>query len=390
MDFSKSYQEIKEEIISVRRHIHQNPELAFEEYATSDEICAFLDKYSIKYKRGIAKTGVLARIGSGGKTLMLRADMDALPIEEKTGLEFASKNIGVMHACGHDIHIAAALSAAYVLKKYEQNLGGTVMIVFQPAEETTGGALPMINEGIMQNPVPDAVIGGHTTPALRTGKIWIKSGALMASPDDFCVTFIGKSTHGAEPQNGINPIIPAAEFIGKLSEFVRLSLEENENYVLSVCGFDGGNSINIIPDSASITGTFRSFSEQTRTAAYEAIKRLAEKTAEKHGARIKYTYNFLYPPVINDKSVTDMLTKAAEKTIGKNNIIMLEKPLMTGEDFSYYGKFAPASFMWYGCGLSENEPPLHSSCFTADENAIKTAAEIFCRFAKDFFNTKEI
>lgn len=384
MDFKEKYLKIKNEIIDIRRDIHQNPETAFEEYSTADKICAFFDKYSISYKRGIAKTGVMAQIGNGSRALMIRADMDALPIQEKTDLEFSSKKDGVMHACGHDIHISAALAAAYVLKQYETELNGAVKIVFQPAEETTGGALPMINEGIMENPETVAVIGGHTTPALRCGKVWIKEGALMASPDDFKVSFIGKSTHGAEPQNGINPIIPAAEFALKAENAVKSVLAENETYVLSVCGFDGSNGINIIPDTATVTGTFRSFSEDSRKKADKAIRELAENLCGKYTVKLSYTYNYMYPPVINDKKITKRLISAAENTIGKDNVLILDKPLMTGEDFSYYGKYAPASFMWYGCGLSDMEPPLHSSGFKADENAIEIAAEIFCRFATDF------
>ncbi len=385
MNFKTNYMNIKNEIIGIRRNIHQNPELSFDEYSTANKICEFFDKYSISYKRGIAKTGVMAQMGNGGKTLMIRADMDALPISEKTGLEFSSKKDGVMHACGHDIHISAALAAAYVLKQYENELKGTVKLVFQPAEETTGGALPMINEGIMKNPAPNVVIGGHTTPALKTGKIQIKDGALMASPDDFSVSFIGKSTHGAEPQNGVNPIAPAAEFALNIETAVKSVLGDDEPDVLSVCGFDGSKSINIIPDTATVTGTFRSFSEHSRRTADRTIKELAEKLCEKYGTELKYNYNYLYPPVINDKEITERMINAAEKVIGKDNVLTLDKPLMTGEDFSYYGKYAPAAFMWYGCGLSDSEPPLHSSEFTADENAIEIAAEIFCQFASDFF-----
>lgn len=387
MNFTEKYQNIKDEIINIRRSIHQNPELAFEEFSTSEKICDFLDKYSIKYKKGIAKTGILAKIGSGTKTLMIRADMDALPIQEKTNLEFSSVNKGVMHACGHDIHISAALSAAYVLKQHENELGGTVEFVFQPAEETTGGAMPMINEGIMQNPTPDAVIGAHTTPAEKVGTIWIKKGPLMASPDDFNITFIGKSTHGAEPQNGVNPIPCAAEFVCELQNTLKAEINKNEKYVLSICGFDAGNSINIIPDNATVTGTFRSFDENTRQKACKIINKLAEQKAEKYGVKCSYTYNFLYPPVINDSKITDIVEKTAKSIQGINKIVILEKPLMTGEDFSYYGKYAPASFFWYGCGYSESEPPLHSCEFKADENAIETAAEVFCKFAENFLKS---
>lgn len=384
MNISEIYKNIEDEIILIRRKIHQNPELGFEEFETAEAICGFLKKHSIKYKDKIAKTGVCALIGDlSKKAVIIRADMDALPVTEKTGLEFASKTPGKMHACGHDIHIASALAAAYILKQLEDKLNICVKVVFQPAEETTGGALDMINEGILDNPVACAAIGGHVTAELPCGRVRLKSGALMASPDDFSVKFIGKSTHGAQPENGISPLLPAAEFVLGINSHIEKNIRQEKNYVLSVCAVNGGNSANVIPEKAEILGTFRSFSRESRESARELIEAFAAAAAEKHGAKSLCRYNFLYPPVINDEEMTNKMAKSLERIIGAENIIE-EKPLMTGEDFSYFGKYIPSVFIWYGGGDGVHNAPLHSESFTADERAIGIAAEIFCDFALNF------
>jgi len=379
------YSKIKEEIISVFKELHRNPELGFSEFKTSEIICSFLKKYNIEYTDKIAKTGVLATIGkNAGKVLLIRADMDALPVEEKSDLEYSSKNCGVMHACGHDIHTSVALATAYMLKQIEDKIDGCVKIVFQPAEETTGGAEPMIKEGVMENPKVTAAIGGHVTPQLEVGKVWLKEGPLMASPDDFSVEFIGKSCHGAEPENGISPLMPAAEFALNIKDIVLSKITEN-NCVLSVCTLSGGNSVNVIPESAKILGTFRSFSENSRQTAAKAIENYANELAEKYGVKAEIKYNFLYPPLINNEEMTKKMRKILSENTGEENIINLQKPLMTGEDFSYFANEVPSVFLWYGCSDGVNCAPLHSNNFIADENTIEFAANIFFEFAKDYF-----
>ncbi len=376
------YSEIKDEILNIRREIHKFPELAFSEYETADKICKVLDKHGIEYKRGIAKTGIVATVGTNAdKVLLIRADMDALPISEKTDLPFASQNDGIMHACGHDIHVASVLACALLLKRCENELNGCIKFVFQPAEEGVGGALPMIEEGILDNPKVTCAIGGHIAPELEVGKIKIKSGALMASPDDFMIKFIGKSTHGAEPQNGISPILPAAEMVSKCRELQDiLSYDGN---VLSVCTIAADGNVNIIPEEAVILGTFRSFTEDARNEACSVLKKEAEKIAENYGVKLEYEYHFLYPPVVNDDSLTKDLIAVAEKVIGGENIVIMDKPLMTGEDFSYFGKAVPSSFMWYG-GKSNEAYPLHSAHFVANEDAIEISSKIFFEFAVDY------
>ncbi len=391
MNFSELYNEIKDEIISVRRSIHMKPETAFEEYETAKTICEFLKKHSIEYTENIAQTGICATVGDKAKNaVLIRADMDALPIKEQTCLEFASKNDGIMHACGHDIHIATALATAYVLKKIEDKLDICVKFVFQPAEETTGGAKIMINEGVMENPRVLAALGGHVTAEISTGKVWLKTGALMASPDDFKVTFIGKSCHGATPELGISPLMPASEFSLKIEKHVKKITDYDKNCVLSVCSISGGTSSNIIPEKAFVTGTFRSFSQNSREDAKKAIETLAENIAEKYNTNVECEYNFLYPPVINDDKMTELMRNSLKRTIGEENIIELKKPLMTGEDFSYFANAVPSIFIWYGAGTEEKKVPLHSNMFNPDENAIKTAASVFCDFVCEYGKLFEI
>ncbi len=379
MNFTEEYKVIKNEIINLRRYIHAHPELSFNEYNTSASICSVLDRYNISYTKDIAKTGICCQIGQKtDKVLLIRADIDALPTQEQTGLEFSSVNDNVMHACGHDIHIASALSAAIVLKKHESLLNGCVKIVFQPGEETTGGAMPMIEEGIMDNPKVTCAIAGHVTPDFENGKIKLKSGPLMASPDDFMIKFIGKSAHGAEPQNGINPILPASEFVLGINDFLGDLLSGGN--VLSVCTLLADGSVNTIPDIAMVLGTFRSFDEYSRKKASEMIATFADKCANKYDAKAKTKYNFLYPPVINEPTLTEQFTSLAQEVLGIENVFEFEKPLMTGDDFSYFGKYVPSVYFWFGGKVKDDK--LHSSKFVADENSIETCARLFYEFAR--------
>lgn len=383
MTYFEYFETIKEEIISIRREIHKNPELGFNEINTSSLICKTLDKYNIKYTNQIAGTGVCAIVGNNtDKVLLVRADMDALPIDEKTNLPYASVNSGIMHACGHDFHIASVLAAAIILKKYEEHLKGTVKFVFQPAEETTGGAKPMIDAGIMDNPTVTACIAGHVSAEYETGKVYIKSGALMASPDDFSVTFIGKSTHGATPENGISPILPATKFVTELYE--KINPLCNGGNVMSVCTIKSEGGVNTIPDKAQILGTFRSYDEHSRNEACNLIGQLAQDIAKSHKVQVEYKYNFLYPPVINDELLTEKFYISASESIGKENVCYLDKPLMTGDDFAYFGKDAPAVYFWYG-GMKNTSCPLHSSNLDIDEKALEVAVKVFCDFAQMYF-----
>lgn len=387
MNVLNDYLEIKDEIIAIRRKIHQNPELSGLEFETAQTICDCLDKYSIKYKSGIAKTGICAIIGNkkSEKCVLIRADMDALPIEEDSGVDFSSENKGIMHACGHDIHIANALASAIILKKYEPILNGCVKIVFQPAEETTGGAEPMINEGIMNSPKPDICLGIHVTPQFPTGELYFKEGALMAAPDDFKLTFIGKSSHGAEPENGINPMNPASEFVLGIHQRMEEKIDFSKN-VFSVCTFNCGTSFNQIADTAVLSGTFRSYEDEDRKNADEIIDHYAKELCEKYNTKYSFTYSYRYPPLHNDPDLCKDTMNFCTNTFGKNSVKVFEKPLMTGEDFSYFARLAPSVFIWAGCGDIAKPSVLHSKNFYADENVIEYAVRFFCEYTKEFLN----
>lgn len=380
MSFNSEYEQIKKEIISARREIHQNPELGFEEFKTSDTICRILDAHGINYERNICKTGIVANIGTKkDKVLLIRADMDALPIEEKTELPFSSLKKGVMHACGHDVHIAAALASAIILKNHERELNGSVKILFQPAEETTGGALPMIKQGVLENPDVTCAISGHITPELPVGSIFSKSGPLMASPDDFEIQIIGKSTHGAQPQNGISPIIPAADIVKELDKLSK-EVYEKDKSVLSVCSVISDGGINVIPDRALILGTYRSFDEGARKNVDTSIHEFSKRITKLNLCELSYKYNYLYPPLVNDEDTFSFFIECASDVLGRDNVHIISKPLMTGEDFSYFCQSVPSVFFWYG-GNNGSDNPLHSSKLVLNEDAIAVAASLFTDFA---------
>lgn len=384
MDFINEYRKIKDEIIDIRRNIHKHPELGFEEFNTASLIIDTLNKYNIKFTDKIAGTGIVAKIGcEGEKTLLIRADMDALPISENTFLPYASEYKGKMHACGHDIHVASVLAAAIILKQHESKINGSVIFVFQPAEETTGGAEPMISEGILNNTKVTAAICGHVNAEYDTGTFKVKDGPIMASPDDFMVKFIGKSTHGAQPQNGISPILPACEYVSVVNNTLAKDEYKNNGNILSVCTISSNGGINTIPDEALVLGTFRSFSEESRNNVCRSLKNEAVRVAENHKAQVEFNYNFLYPPLINDRKMTNKFIDIAQKCFGEDSVEILDKPFMTGDDFSYFSRLIPSVYFWYG-GKKEEPTSLHSSKFNVNEDAIEISARIFVEFALEY------
>lgn len=368
---------IKNEIINIRREIHRHPELSFEEYNTS-KICAdFLRKLGIEVTEGIAKTGVMGilRGKNNGKTILLRADMDALPIEEKNTHSFISENIGVMHACGHDIHVATLLLASYILANNKDKLNGNVKIIFQPAEEGAGGALPMIEEGILKNPDVDGAMAYHIWDKNPLGTVLIKNGGTMASPDHFFITIHGKGGHGANPEICVNPLSIAAEMITTLHE-----ITTKGDSVISMCAINGGTFENIIPDELLLKGTARTTDKETRMEMYNKIREIVENVPKQYGGTAELDYHFLYPPCVNDDKMTDLFKETAERVLGKENVISQEKCDMTGEDFAYFSEYVPSCFVKLGGA----KRPLHTSNFDADEEAIFIGAELMAEFAIDF------
>jgi len=381
-------EEIFDEVVLLRRTIHQNPELEFCEAETAALICAQLDKLQIPYKKGIAKTGVVGLIQAekATKTLLLRADMDALPLQEETGLPYASKKDGVAHACGHDAHVAILLGTAMVLSRLRQRLAANIKLVFQPAEETTGGALPMIEAGILENPHVDAAASGHVMTNVPAGKVLIKDNEVMAAPDDFDMIVHGRGGHGAYPHTCVDPIAVCMQILSAWNTLSARFTTPLEKHLISVNMFQAGTCYNVIPDDAYIKGTVRMYNNEVRKTLPEAMEKIAVQIAAAFGATCEFTYNFRYPPLINDKSMADAFRQSAKEILGEEQVIEGVDPSMAGDDFAYFAQAVPSVFVNYGAANAAigADRPLHSSDFIIDEACLKNGVLAMSKFALDF------
>ncbi|TAL58627.1 MAG: amidohydrolase [Bacteroidetes bacterium] len=384
------------EIIAVRRHLHANPELSFQEYNTSKFIAGKLNEWGIPYKDGIVKTGIVATITGaqlpslGGKDragycLALRADMDALPITETNEVEYKSQNTGVMHACGHDVHTSSLLGAAKILHELKNEFSGTVKLIFQPGEEKApGGASLMIKEGVLEDPKPSSIIAQHVFPSLEAGKVGFRSGKYMASTDEIYLTVKGKGGHAAMKGTYVNPLLIAAEILISLEkEFGASPLSSGEGQrvrrggaiptVLAFGRMHANGTTNIIPNEVKIDGTFRTMDETWRKEAQNIIKEVAVSKAKSMGGDCDVNIMTGYPALVNDEQTTAKAKKYAEDLLGKENVIELELR-MTGEDFSFYAQKIPACFYRLGTGnISKGiTSGVHTSTFNIDESALQT------------------
>lgn len=368
--------ELLEKIIPIRRTFHQQPELAFEEHKTAETICQVLTDWGVAYQSGVAKTGVVAEIGGDGPVMLLRADMDALPVTEETGLPFASKIPGRMHACGHDIHISCLLGCILLFVNNPPEKG-KVRFVFQPAEEGDGGAEPMILEGAAKGISAAAAL--HVKPGLPVGAIACKPDYYYASPDEFSITVKGKGGHGAYPHQANNPLPVAAEIVTALQLLGQDFSKESG--VVSVCAVNGGNSFNVIPEDVTIFGTARTFTPDRRTKAETEIGRVVQEICHRAGMECEYTFRKLYPPVYNSPEMTALLFRTGEELLGKENVIIEPQPFMGGEDFAYFAKEAPGVLFHLGSG---GQAPLHSPEFVAEEECIWYGAKMLESLARNF------
>ena len=372
-EISEQIKRIEAELKENRRYIHMHPELSFREYNTSSFIQKKLDEMGIKYVSGIAENGICAYIygnknieSESMKSILIRADMDALPIDEVSDKPYKSQNKNVMHACGHDAHVAVLLGVCKVLNNFKDKFGGVVKAVFQPGEETSGGALPMIEEGVLENPHTDVCVALHCDSDLDCGTIRVKPGSLYASPDDFRITVKGKGGHGAEPHNCIDPIMISA----------------------SIGSIHGGSATNIIPDSVEIQGTARSLTNELRGFLKKRIGETAEGICKTFGAECEYEYTELFPPLINDEKLAEDVYDSACRSIGKDKCVWGGAPTMAGEDFSYFSQNRPSVLFKLGCrnkslGIVS---PIHHSSFDIDENCLKTGVKVFVGFVLDYLN----
>lgn len=384
----KAFQ-IKDELISIRRHLHRTPETDFEEIKTSSFIRSKLDDYGIPYTNS-AKTGTVALIKgkNSNKTVLLRADIDGLPIKDESKFEIKSEREGYMHACGHDIHATCLLGAAKILNDIKDELNGNVKLVFQPAEEGVGGALPMIEDGILENPHVDAAFALHVEPLEKTGNIQVKDGSIMASPDDFKIVVHGVGGHASAPEKCVNPVTIGTAII---TEFEKLNATvlKDKPCVMTVCYFNGGTCNNAIPQTAEIMGTARSLDNETREMLIELLDKTAHETAKKHGTTIDFTFNKLFPPVVNNSEMNDVIRNSAKKLTCINKVVTLDKPAMAGDDFSYFGENVQSAYFKLGVGNVEKGAvyPIHSPKFIADEDALPIGSAILSQTAVDYLDT---
>ncbi len=386
----KSAHAAHEQMRSMRRALHRNPELSFHEYETSKFIQARLAELNIPFQV-MAETGVVAHIGAGDRCVALRADIDALPIHEESGVEYTSTKPGVMHACGHDAHTAMLLGAAQILKEREtaqgaSALGGVIKLIFQPGEEMSpGGASIMIREGVLQNPRPEAIFGQHVNPDATCGTAAFVGGMMLASTDELYWKLHGKSGHAAQPHNATDPILIAAHLITQLQTLIARRLNPFAPGVLSICSIHGGHATNVIPDIVELSGTLRSMNQAWREEALRAIEAhsLALAASPLYGdGRCELSIVRGYPPLINNDETTAFARTAAQHLIGAANVEEFE-PKMWGEDFAYYTHEIPGTFWMLGIRPPHLEatPGLHNSKFIVDENTLPIGAALLANAA---------
>lgn len=364
------------EIIEIRRYLHQNPELSFNEVETAAFICKILDGIGISYTTGWAGHGIVGTIrGKSEKVIALRADMDALPIQEQSDKSYISKRSGVMHACGHDAHMSALLGASMILKRLEDQLPYTIRLIFQPGEEKLpGGASMMIEAGVLRNPVPECIIGQHVYPSMETGKVGVRPGLYMASADEIYITVEGKGGHAAMPHECVDTILAASQLIVSLQQLVSRHCPPAIPSVLSFGKFNTiGGATNIIPNTVKIEGTFRTMDEKWRSEAHERIQNIAGDTAASYGARVHVQIIKGYPCLVNNETLTIQLRDAMEQYSGKQNVEHLDLR-MTSEDFAFYSHEIPACFYRLGTGNVAKSiyAGVHTPTFDIDEDALET------------------
>ncbi|KFN01583.1 amidohydrolase [Bacillus clarus] len=372
---------LTEKLISIRRHLHQYPELSYEEFETTKAIKNWLEEANITIIDSNLKTGVIAEISGNknGPLIALRADIDALPIQEETKLPYASKVPGKMHACGHDFHTAAILGAAYLLKEKESSLSGTVRFIFQAAEESGNGACKVIESGHLKD--VQAIFGMHNKPDLPVGTIGIKDGPLMAGVDRFEIEIHGIGTHAAVPDAGVDPIVASSQIVMALQTIVSRNINSSHNAVVSVTNIHSGNTWNVIPENATLEGTVRTFQAETRKKIPELMERIIKGVSDALGVEAKFSWYPGPPAVHNDKDLTTLSTRIAEQM--KLHVVS-PNPSMAGEDFSFYQQNIPGSFVFMGTNGTQE---WHHPAFTLDEKALPISSKYFALLAEEVIHT---
>ncbi len=362
-------------LIEIRRHIHSHPELSGEEYQTAAFVAGVLSANGVHVQEGIGKTGVVGEVqgtSSDSRLLAIRTDMDALPIQERTNLEYASRKAGIMHACGHDVHTTVGLGTAMILSQIADELPGNVRFLFQPAEETAVGASWMIQDRAMEKVT--SVLSLHVFPSIEAGSVGIRYGALTAAADDLEIIIVGESGHGARPHEAIDAIWIASQVITTLQQAISRTQNPLRPLVLSIGQINGGRAPNIIADQVKLRGTVRSLHPETRTNLPAWITKIVSNICDCYGARYQVNYRPGTPGVQNDLALSQLLQTAAEEAWGSDRVLVLPEPSLGAEDFSLYLEHAPGAMFRLGVGYKERaiNHPLHHPQFDVDESAIVT------------------
>ena len=382
-------QTLHTQLVSWRRHLHQRPELGFAENLTAQFVSDRLTEWNIKHETGIAKTGIVAVIESAHSPLPvlgIRADMDALPVQEMNEVPYRSIHEGKMHACGHDGHVAIALGTAKYLSEHRDQFSGTVKILFQPAEEGPGGAKPMIEAGALANPAVDALVGLHIWNNLPLGTLGVRSGPMMAATEFFHCTIQGKGGHGAIPQQTVDAIVVTSQIVNALQTIVARNIDPLKSAVVTVGEFQAGTAVNVIADSARISGTVRYFDPEYAGLIPERIEKVIAGICAAHGASYELDYRKLYPPVVNDGAIAELVRSVAMSVVETPAGVVPECQTMGGEDVSFFLEAVPGCYFFLGSANSEKglDYPHHHPRFDFDESVLGVGVETFVRIVEKF------
>ena len=373
-----------EELTRWRRSLHKHPEIAFEEHRTSEFVAEQLERFGLDVHRGLAQTGVVGTLHNGeGKSIGLRADLDALPMSELNTFEHRSEVKGCMHACGHDGHTTMLLGAAKYLSEH-QEFQGSVHFIFQPAEEGLGGGRVMVEEGLFDKFPVDAVFGMHNWPGMDAGTFAVRPGAMMAASDTFEITVTGRGCHGAMPHMGVDPVMVGAQIVGALQNIVSRNIHPLSSAVVSVTQFHSGEAWAVVPESAVLRGTARSFEEPVRQQVEQRIGEVARGIAAAHGATVDITYTRHYPPTVNSYREAEFCAEVMESLVGADKVKRDPVPSMGAEDFSFMLEQRPGAYVWIGNGPGEGGCVLHNPHYDFNDAVIGLGVEYWVTLAQRF------
>lgn len=379
-----------EKVIELRHELHKIPELGFQEFKTAEVIKRELEKLGIEFKSEVAKTGVVGIIRGKkpGKTLLLRADMDGLPIQEESRYEFKSEIKGQMHACGHDGHVSSLLGVAMILNELKDEIQGNIKLVFQPAEEGPGGARPMIEEGVLENPKVDMAFGCHLWPVYKSGKLIIKDGDMMSSSTLFDIKIIGKGGHASLPEKTIDPIVIGCQVINNIQNILSRGISTLKPAVVSCCSIKSGETYNVIPDTFEVKGTIRTFDDEIREVIIEKIEKILKGITEAYNAEYEFKVNRMYPALKNNHEAYKFVKDVFTKNFGEESVEVLEEPLMGSEDFAFFTKAVPATFFLVGIrdNQEDNEALLHHAKLYWEDKNLKNSMEAMAQLAVAYLN----